>query len=233
MRRDELVVNGFYHIVQRGARQMNIVHNDADRWDFNKLLYYLNDSFIKRQWERDLLHGDHHIFERPESWPERDPLVSICAYCLHDNHFHLLVKEIREGGLSLFMQRLPNSMSRRYNKKYGGSGTIFDGSYKARRVYHDNDLIGVSLYIMVKNVMEKMPGGLTHAMNDPEGAWKYALQDRFSSFPDYAAARNSPIVEKDLLRELFPTTDAFKQNAANYLADYTQKQKHLGELALE
>lgn len=220
-------------MVMRGVRQAPIVHNDIDRWDFVKLLYYLNDSFIKRQWERDLSNGKCKLFERPSHWPEQDPLVNVCAFCLHDNHFHLLLKEIRDGGISLFMQRLPNCLSLRYNKKYEGVGTIFQGSYKSRRVQSDGDLINLGMYIMAKNVMERCPGGIHAATKNFEKAWKWALNDNFSSFADYASRRASPIIRKDALGELLPSPERFKEEVKQYLQNYQEREELLGGLALE
>lgn len=219
-------IETYHHVAMRGARGMNIVENDRDRWDFIKLIYYLNDTFQKSQWERDLKTSQKPLFERPEYWPKRDPLVYILAFCLHDNHFHLLVKEIREGGLSQFMQRLPNSMTLRYNKNYGGSGSIFQGSYGFRLVESDSDLQNITLYIMVKNVFEKYPkGGLKGAMNNFEDAYRWALDDNFSSFADYAGERRSPIIEKDLLSEFFISPRDFKKKAKEYITWYQEREE--------
>ena len=227
-------INTFHHVVMRGSRDMEIVRNDKDRYDFLKLLYYLNDEYQNLQWERDIKNSKLDMFERPKHWPKRKPLVGVSAFCLHDNHFHLLLKEIKEGGISKFMQRLPNSMTRRFNVNYGGKGSIFQSSHKACLVDGDLDLRNVALYIMAKNVMERYPkDGLKNAVKNFESAWKWASGDIFSSFPDFATDRNSPIVEKDLLADYFKTPAVFKKEAKNYLENWQEKEEKLGDLKME
>jgi len=83
---------------------MNIIGENNDRWDFIRLLFYLNDHQTNPHWEQDLYLVKGKIFTRPTSWPERRPLVSIVGFCLLDNHYHLLIKEIEAGGLTKFMR---------------------------------------------------------------------------------------------------------------------------------
>lgn len=227
MRRPDLTPDTYHHVILRGARGMSFLHDKQDWWECLKLLYYHNDTFQYGQWRRDVAHmKTKELFSRPATWPKRDPLISLLAFCIHGNHVHLLVKEIREGGLSWFMHRFPNSMTLRYNKKYGGSGSIFQGSYASRLIRSDNDLQIVALYIMAKNVFERYPkSGLKKATDHFEDAYQWALTDSFSSFADYAAERNSPIIEKDLLGEFFPTPSLFKKEAKEYLEWYRERQE--------
>lgn len=227
-------VNTFHHVIMRGGRGMNIVEDDHDRWDFLRLLFYLNDVFRYKHWSRELRFFNCSLFDRPHHWPARDPLVKILAFCLHNNHFHLLVKEIRDGGLSEFMQRLPNSMSLRYNKRYGGKGSIFQASYQYRRIDLDADLMIVALYIMAKNTFEKYPdGGLKAASDNFEAVYGWALKDPFSSFADYAGKRGSPILDKDILSLFFDTPAKFKREARDYIKWRREREVGLGELVLE
>jgi len=197
---------------------MPIFHDTDDFWECNKLLFHLNDSYHHDNWKRDLAKMGQEPFARPKFWPPRDPLVCICAYTLHSNHFHLLIKEIEEGGLTHFMLRLPKVLTIRYNKKYGGSGSIFQGPYQSRFIESTADLRNVSLYIMGKNVMERFPeGGIDAACFDFERAWEWALNDEFSSFPEYGNNRNSPIIDADIVGELWRSSDEFKKEVKAYI----------------
>lgn len=213
MKRD-FVIETYHHIILRGARGMDILLDTQDWWDCNKLLYYQNDSVFIRNWKRDI--SKEELFGRPEYWPPRNPLIEILVYCLHSNHIHLLVKEIKEGGISDFMRRFPKSLTLGYNKKYGGSGSIFQGPYQSRIIEGDDDLLNLSFYIMVKNLFERYPGGLKKALNNFEDAFKWGKEDPFSSFPDYAGNRESPIIEKDILKDVFPSANSFYKGAKNY-----------------
>ncbi|MEX1026989.1 MAG: transposase [Candidatus Paceibacterota bacterium] len=212
---------------------MEIFHDTNDYWACNNLLYHLNDSSKPLNWKRDLKQSNVSVFGRPDHWQEREPLVLVLCYCIHSNHIHLLLKEIKEDGISKFMQGLPNSLSQRYNKKYGGSGSIFQGPYQSRHIETDADLHNVALYIMAKNVMERFPGGISSAAQNFDGAWKWAVEDNFSSFPDYGANRNSPITEKEVLGDHFPVPARFKNEVSDYISNYIERERELGTLALD
>jgi REP element-mobilizing transposase RayT len=218
MRRNELAIDNYYHIVIRGAGGVPFLHDQDDWWLCLKLLYYLNDSSLSSTWERDLATHKCSLLERPKHWSPREPHVCILAFCIHDNHIHLLVKEIKEGGLTAFMRRFPNSLSNRHRVKYKKSGNIFQAAYKLRRLDSDADLQNVAQYIMVKNVLERYPkGGIEGAMIDFTAAWQWANQDNFSSLPDYAQQRNSPLIDKELLGTVLSSSNQFKNEAWEYL----------------
>ena len=53
------------------------------------------------------------------------------VYCLMPNHYHFLVRQNGENAAGLLPQRVFNSYTKAYNKRYKHSGTIFEGRYKA------------------------------------------------------------------------------------------------------
>jgi len=124
-------------------------------------------------------------------------------------------------------------MSLRFNKKYGGSGSIFQGSYKSRSVQTDEDLHNVALYVMAKNVMERYRGGVERASTNFEDAWNWACNDQFSSFPEYGASRDSPIVDRDVLMTHFESSSFFKREVKEYIKNLSANSEALGEIALE
>jgi len=212
MRVEPFGVDSFVHIMKRGARGLPITRDTADRWRFVRLLYYANDEYKNELWERSTI--ELGMFGRPPTWPERQPLVQILAWVLVQNHFHLLLKEIREKGTSKFMQRLCGSMSMHFNTKYKEKGSIFQGAYKGRTIDTDGYLQQVVPYILVKNVFELYPGGYEQAVRNFDSAWRWAVEEyKFSSLADYATNRNSPIIEKDSLGEVFESPERFRAHA--------------------
>mgnify|MGYP001560493643 CR=1 FL=1 len=204
-------VGSILHVIKRGARGMDIVRDERDRHRFGTLLFYLNDSFSDPNWIENLKFC--RPFERPEHWPEREPLVRILAWTLLSNHFHLLLEEIREGGTAKFMQRLCGSMSAAFNAKYSETGSIFQGPYKSKTVDGDAYLRYLAFYIQVKNVLDLYPGGLAKTIKHFEKAWEWALHYPYSSLCAYALDIDSPIIEKEFLLELYSDREVFKKEA--------------------
>jgi len=223
MRKEPYTVGSIVHVVKRGARGMYITRDKSDQWRFPKLLYYFNDSNRPDEhWERDvedIQKGLH--FNRPSHWKERKQLVNILSDCLMPNHFHLLLEEIEDGGISKFMQGLCGSMSVYHNNKYKEKGSLFQGAYKSKTVDSDYYLDLLYVYINVKNPFELYEGGLENAIKNFDDAYREALEYDFCSLADVAGKRNSPIISK---HELFDYTPAqFKRISKDFLSVKLEK----------
>lgn len=216
MRVEPRSVGSIVHVVQRGTRGLDIVRDAQDRTRFGGLLFYLNDSFSDANWLKTT--QTFKQLQRPDHWPDRDPLVRILAWTLLPNHFHLLLEEIRDNGISKFMQRLCGSMSMAANAKYSEKGSLFQGSYKSRTMDTDNHLSYLPFYIQVKNVLELYPGGLTAALHNFDDAWSWASQYPYSSFISYATSTSSLIVDKERYLELFSDIPLTKADCKEMLA---------------
>ncbi len=220
MRKETFGIGTYVHVMSRGARNGPIVRDEDDRWRFIKLLRYLNDDNTPRNWERDV--SSEHVrsgFVRPDSWRAAKPYVSLLAYCLMDNHFHLLVREREEGGISTFMQRLCLSMASYFNAKYEEKGALFQGSYNARVVTEDSHLQYLATYIQVKNSFERHPRGLKHAIGHFDEAFLWAEQDPFNSLADYSGKRRSLLIDHEAVNDVFPNRRTLHKIAKEIMHD--------------
>jgi len=218
MRKEQFGIGTFAHVMNRGAHKVDIVHTDDDCWRFLKLIRYLNDANVPRNWERDI--SPEHIrnnFARPEHWGVVQPYVSILAHCLQDNHFHLFLLEQMECGISKFMQRVSRSMAAYHNARCGGSGALFQGPYRARVVGDDRHFQHLAVYINIKNVLEMYPGGLEAASKNFDDAYSWAVAYPFSSTADFAGERKSSIIDHALLQSLFASPADFRLAAEEFL----------------
>ena len=218
MRKEPYSVGSYVHVYNRGTRRMNIVRNDDDRWRFLKLVRYLNDANVPRNWERDI--GPEHIrqgFVRPDHWDKAQPYVSILGYCLMDNHFHFLFREAEEGGISRFMQRLCTSMSAYFNAKYDEGGTLFQGSFQARTVESDRQLQYLNPYIHIKNPLERYPGGLSQAIENFEDAFEWARQYKFGGLISTMSNDFSSLLDHAAIADVMVDGHKFKEFAHDVL----------------
>lgn len=153
----------------------------------------------------------------PNEWEERVPLVGILSFTLMDNHFHLVLQEIIEGGVAEFMRKLSNSMTGYFNTKYEETGRLFQGPYKARRVDKDNYLQYLAVYIHIKNVFELYPGGLKNALANFNDAFEFACNYQYSSLGAYFSNRHiaAPVINTNMYRETFKSKKEFKEFARN------------------
>lgn len=225
MRVEPHTIDSIVHVVKRGARGLPITRNIRDQERFYRLLYYCNDTHRDEYWERAIT--GLAPFVRPTHWPERNPLVKVLAWTLMPNHLHLVLKEVREGGIAKFMQKLCGSMTTHFNAKYKEHGSLFQGAYRGRTadLHGDTYLRYLAVYVMVKNPFELYSGGLIHAIEHFNQAYEWAIRYRFCSLADYAVGAASPIIEKDIFGELFNQPKDLKEFARECM------QYHLNELS--
>ena len=237
MRKENFTVGSFVHVYNRGNRKEPIVRDQKDKWHFVELLFYFNNKFAVNNSSRQRKqlkfnpNQPQEPFPWPEEWPSREPIVKILAFSLLENHFHLLLKEIQEGGISLFMRKIGTGMASYFNIKYKEVGALFQGSYKAKNIKGDLYLKYLSAYIQVKNPLENYPGGFQKAMKNFEVAYAWAVRNPYCSLGDYAGSRNSPLIDKDILGKIFSSPKEYKEFARQCLAENLEEK--LGNLTLE
>lgn len=134
-------VNGeFYHLYNRGLGKQDIFNDRRDHFHFIKSLFYYTIQNPKPKFS---------VYRRTKVFPidETKKIVDIVCYCLMPNHFHLLVKQLKDDGVSEFMRKFIHSYTKYRNLKYSKHGPIFQGMFKAVRVETDEQLLHLSRYI--------------------------------------------------------------------------------------
>lgn len=126
-----------YHITARGNERKPVFKVDQDRINFLNTLQHVNKRY---------------------NW--------IChAYCLMDNHYHLLI-ETPDGNLASGMRQLNGVYTQLFNKLHGRTGHLFQGRYKAILIQKDSHLLEVCRYVVLNPIRAKMAAA--------PGAWKWS-----------------------------------------------------------
>lgn len=192
---------------------MNIFRDDTDRKRFLfSILHYQSpepfenmNRFVKKYTpEAGFLLGQEKL-ERTIA----TRVVELTSFCLMPNHFHLLVRENSEGGISSYMHRVLNAHTQYMNTKYGLSGHIFQGRYKAVHVKDNHQLLYLSAYI------HRNPRELK--------AWKgKEFEYPWSSLQDYTKGnRWGGLLEADIIAEQFDARP--NSNYADFVRTSTAK----------
>lgn len=207
--------DSYVHVYNRGVKKMPIFRKESDLFRLLYNLYYFNtEDSMPENWMREVMReGGPHTFVWPSIWKTREPIVSILAFTILPNHFHILLKEVTERGVSKFMHRVSMGYSKFINEKYNESGSLFQGTYKSRRVDDDVDLKNLAVYIMVKNPFETYPAGLAEAYKEFDRAYAHALAYPLTSLAEYVGQRKPAILDHELLRNVFEKPELFKESA--------------------
>jgi len=134
--------NGVYHIFNRGVDKRNIFLDDKD---YKVFLYILKMYLLS---EEDAQKGSNPFLEDSTLQKGRfHGEVELLAFCLMPNHFHLLLRQTGNEGISEFMRGLLTNYVMYFNKRHARVGSLFQGTYKAAPVTTDEQLLHVSRYI--------------------------------------------------------------------------------------
>ena len=208
----------FYHIYNRGTEKRKIFLSNADRDRFLTLLYLANGSkpvrlenIRRNEQGRTLLKAAFEV-DRGE------PLVDIAAYCLMPNHFHLLLRQRDESGISSFLQKLLTGYTMYFNLKNDRSGTLFEGRSKSKHAGEDTYLKYLISYIHLNPIKLVEPRWKEIGLHNNRNARELLRTYRYSSFADYASQQR--IEGRIVNREAFPypmTPEEFKREVFEWL----------------
>lgn len=198
-------VDEFYHVYNRGTDKRVIFLDDNDRKRFYYLLFLCNGKKPFEIYDLDL--KQVFDFKRGEN------LVDIGVSCLMDNHFHLLLHEKKENGISEFMHKISTAYTLYFNKKYQRTGSLFAGCFKAEHVDDDQYLNYLFAYIHLNPVKMIQTDWQEEGIKDLEKAKKFLESYVFSSYPDYQKSTTrlyGRILNKEAFPEYFSTPKEFE-----------------------
>lgn len=186
------LVNGeFYHLFNRGSNKQNIFLRPRDYQRFIQTFYYYQFIGPKPSFSKFTKHKLTTF--KPLS---ENRLVEVHCYCLMPNHFHFLVRQMKNNGISIFLSQISNSYTKYFNLKYDKVGALLQGVFKSVRIESDEQLIHLSRYIHINPQVS----GLAKNINDYP----------WSSLSEYTSACSGICLTNSIL-EYFSTKEEYKK----------------------
>ena len=205
-----------YHVLNRGVDKRTIFQDDKERMRFVHDLYEFNDTapapeFIRY---RDFVSPDIGMIGKRKT---REAIVDIHGWCLMGNHYHLLLSERKEGGLTLFLRKLNIGYAKYFNEKNKRAGTLFQGRTKKIHIASDAHFLHILHYIHL-NPLDFLRGAESwraQEIRSTHNALRHLLKYRWSSYLDYCGRKNFPsIISKDLFGSVFKN---YNKTIASYI----------------
>lgn len=153
--------------------------------------------------------------KRPE-----DQLVDILCWCLMPNHYHNLVQEKINGGVSSFSKKLSGGYTQYFNLKNERNGVLFQGRSKIILIKRDEHFMHLPFYILSNPVKLVEPNWKEEGIKDIKKVIEFVENYKWSSYPSIIGKENrySFIINKKLFFELFNTNEKkFRQEFINWL----------------
>lgn len=173
MRRDALVEGKIYHIISRSIAGFKIFNRPADFKRIIKALEFYNHikSVIKFSNFLALSPRKQKKIQRDLN-DSRSKIVQITTYCIMPTHIHLILKQLKEGGISRLMKNLLDSYTRYFNVKYKRKGPLWESRFKNVLVKKDEQLLHLTRYVHLNPVS-------AHLIEKPED-WKYSSYQEYT-----------------------------------------------------
>lgn len=183
-------VNGeYYHVFNRGVAKMPIfkMQGNFKRFIITAMYYQLEGPKPRFSFfDPDVTKLD-----------QNKKLIEIICYCLMPNHFHFLLKQKRDGGITEFISKLSNSYTKYLNTKEKRVGPLLQGQFKAVHVETNEQLLHLSRYIHLNPLVDYVVKNLDFY------PW--------SSYLEYIGRTNNKICSKDIVLGQFKKCQDYKR----------------------
>ena len=151
MRKVKFAPAEYYHVYNRGNNKQ-IVFNDIRDWiRFLFILLYFQSPLPIHNIGKTVSHYiKHRVFNITGETTEKitaNRYVELVSFSLMPNHFHILLREIKNNGISQYMQRIQNSYTKYFNTKYKKVGHVFQGPFQAVHIENNRQILHLSAYI--------------------------------------------------------------------------------------
>jgi len=163
-------LNGsYYHFYNRGVNHSDIF---IERENYHYLLRLIKKNFLKHR-------------------------ISMIAYCLMPNHYHLFVRPETDDSLSTCLKAVFISYVQAFNKQYGRSGPLFEGRFRSILVGELFYMLHLYRYIHLNPVV-------TGLVDSPE-------QWEFSNYREWIGLRNGQLVDREFVSKHFKSPEQYKE----------------------
>jgi len=211
IRKTSFVSKEYYHIYNRGNSKQTIFLDERDYNRFIKLLFISNgQNNFKIQFV-----GEQNVYD----FKREKILVGIGSYCLMPNHFHLLLTQIEDGGISKFMQKLSTAYSMYFNNRYERTGSLFEGKFKSEYVDKNRYLKYLFAYIHLNPLKLIDPKWEKSGALNTQQTINFLRNYPYSSYQDYLGnnRKERVILNCEAFPDYFPTKESFENEIFEWL----------------
>lgn len=216
-----LVTGNIYHVYNRGvARQPTFF---AKR-DYERIMLTLRYYRLRKP-PRKLSYFLEIPAQERETWLVRQEkelakLVEILCFVFMPNHFHMMLRQVVDGGITTYVRHAINSYTKFINTKYHRPGPLFQGEFKAVRIETNEQLLHVSRYIH----LNPFTSSVVRAGDLRSYPW--------SSLPVYLGAGATPYLSPDIVLSQFSKKHTYEAFVFDH-ADYAKKLERVKHLLIE
>lgn len=221
-----------YHLIHRGVDDRRIFENEDDYYRGIFSLYEFNNAdpvnIRNRRRERSKIKsGKAQPFTTLQEIKKieairRDLFVEILAFCLMPNHIHLIIKQIKDNGITLYMNKF-GGYAYYFNQKYQRKGHLFQDRFKAVHIEDDEQLKTEFIYVHTNSVSLVESGWKEKGIKELAKTIEFIEKYKWSSYADYIGGKNFPsLTSRDFLLEVMGGADGCRNFVNGWLKYKTE-----------
>lgn len=201
-----------FHVCNRGIAKSKIFYDNSDYYRFVYNLYKLNnkDSAIRTLNQKF----------KP-NLPKQNKIVDILKWSLLPNHYHLLLCECVDGGVSQFVNRLGNAYTKYINIRHKRNGYLFQNKAVMVNIENNSQFLYIPMYIDLNPLDLCYPQWRSAGIKNHKKAFEFLNNYTWSSFRDYRGIPNFPVVISQ--EKFFDLYDTTREEYANELVDWLKE----------
>jgi len=229
------LVNGeIYHIVSRSVGDTAVFDDEKDFYRGIFCIYEFNNDKPVNIWRRrrDRVIEKKVLGPTSPTLQERDVFVEVLAFSFMPNHLHLILRQMKDGGISKFMQKVGTGYANYFNEKYKRQGHLFN-KFRAINIKNDDQLKNTFVYVHTNLISLIEPGWKNRGIESPEKVIQFLENCKRHSYPDYLGTKNFPsVTERDFLLESMGKVDGCKAYMDGWIK-YKKDLKDWSDIILE
>lgn len=210
----------YYHVYNRGVEKRPVFTNKSESLRAIGSINFYRFGNLSMRYSKYLSLEKQKRYEFLESLNKIPQQVKILAFCLMENHFHFLLKQLEEGGIVKFMAKFQNSYTKFFNTKHRRVGPLFQGVFKGVHIEDDEQLIHVSRYIHLNPVMS--------FYIKAEELTNY----RWSSYQNYLGITETQMVDPSEIMSFFKDQREYIEFVLDQI-DYAKQFKKIEHLTID
>lgn len=217
-KRPDFVNNEIYHVVSRTVSDTEVFSDENDFYRGIFSIYEFNNSLPVRIWLRRIQRKKEKLNQRIIATSdvaiisdERDKFVDVLVFSFMPNHLHLVLKQLKDNGVTEFMKKVNGGYAKYFNEKYKRIGHLFN-KFRAVHIKNDDQLKAVFVYVHTNLISMVEPGWKEKGIKNPVKVIKFLENNKRHSYMDYLGKKAFPsITERDFFLNIMNGSRGCKQ----------------------
>ena len=174
LRKNPLVIGETYHIFNRSIAEFQIFNTDHDFRRIVAVMQYYQAKNHHFKFSHFIKSKELNLTDIiNDNIKDKEKIVDIISYCVMPTHIHLILRQLSDSGISIFMNNVLNSYSKYFNIKHNRKGPLWEGRFKSILVDNEEYLLHLTRYIHLNPT--------TASLIDNPGLWKASSYHEYIS----------------------------------------------------